>query len=372
MNALIIDQFNKLIKRIKAEYLEAQLNDDVKAIEQHMYRLKQTKRALSVILSLNFEIINENDLKGIPGIGKGTLARVKEILETGKLEVLERKFAKRKQKKITGIQELLKVVGIGERLARKLVVEYGIISVDQLKQAITKGKIRVNRLVMLGLKYYSVLEKKVPRSEIQKIEKYLKKKTKEIDPKLEVIMCGSYRRGQLISGDVDVMIYHPDVKFLRQLYQLEELGLKPYLRLLIELLFQEGFLLDTMCFNKMKYMGFCDNWKRFSQRRFPSKKKSGDEKLPDSVYRIDILWMPYNSLPAATLYFTGPYQLNEQMRLKAKRMNMMLNEYGLFILNSQGNHVPLPVNSEKDIFEELGMKYLTPKEREIYALKVQK
>ena len=88
MNSLIVDQFNKLIRLIKAQFLDASLDNNLKDMEIHGYRLKQTKRALSIILSLDFEITSENDLRGIPGIGKGTLARIKEILETGKLAEL--------------------------------------------------------------------------------------------------------------------------------------------------------------------------------------------------------------------------------------------------------------------------------------------
>ncbi len=54
------------------------------------------------------------------------------------------------------------------------------------------------------------------------------------------------------------------------------------------------------------------------------------------------------------------------MRIRAKKRNMLLNEYGLFLLDSHGNRIPYPIHSERDVFEELGMVYLTPTERETY------
>lgn len=349
MNALIIDQFNELINQIDAEYLNALLDYDVKEIELHEVRLKQVKKILSIIRMIDYKITSENDLRGIPGIGAGTLNRIKEILETGELSELKRKYDPTKQKKINAFRELLKVVGIGSRSARRLVTKYGITNVDELKNAVNKGKVRVGYQVKLGLKYYDLLQKKIPRNEIQLIEKYLVKKAQQIDPNLNVIICGSYRRGLLTSGDIDVMIYHPEVKYVRQIYQSEQYGLKSYLELLVDLLTKEEFLLDRLSFNKMKYMGFC-------------KYKN------NPVRRIDIIFMPFNSLPAAMLYFTGPAQLNEDMRRMAKSKNMTLNEYGLFILDSKGNYIPVPIHSEKDIFEELGMPYLTPPEREKYNI----
>ena len=359
MNALIIDKFNELINQIDAEYLNAVLDYNIKEIDLHDVRLKQVKKILSIIRMIGFEITSENDLRGIPGIGEGTLKRIKEILETGELSELKRKYDPVKQKKINGFRELLKVIGIGNKSARRLVTEYGITTVDKLKDAVDKGKVRVGYQVKLGLKYYDLLQKKIPRSEIQLIEKYLVEKAHQIDPNLHVIICGSYRRGLPTSGDIDVMIYHPKVKFVRQIYRLEEYGLESYLELLVDLLTKEGFLLDRLSFNKMKYMGFCKY--NINQMRG---RNTSYKTYP--VRRIDIIFMPYYSLPSAMLYFTGPAQLNEDMRRTAKSKNMTLNEYGLFILDSRQNYIPVPIRSEKDIFEELGMPYLTPQEREKY------
>lgn len=263
MNQLIVEQFNEVIKLIKAEILAAQLDNNVKEAERHSYRLKQTKRALQIILSLDFEILSESDIEGIPGIGKGTLYRVKQILETGKLETLGEARMKLRDPRVKAIGELLDIIGVGDRLARKLVLDHNITTVEQLREAVETKKIRVSPMVKLGLKYYNIVDKKIPRSEITAIEKYLVSKVKEIDPKLEIMICGSYRRGVSFSGDIDVMLYHPDVKFVRQLFLLEKHGLKSYLELLVKLLTEEGFLLDHMSVSKIKYMGFCRSLKKY-------------------------------------------------------------------------------------------------------------
>lgn len=378
MNSLIIDLFHKLIKQIKAEYLNAQMENDIKEIERNYYKLQQTKRILSIILSLNFEITSENDLKNMSGIGKGTLNRIKEILATNNLSELDERYIRKgydevKKSRLNNIQELLKIIGVGDRLARKLVLELGITTVDGLKEAIVKNKIRVSRQVKLGLQYYNILERNIPRSEIEEIEKYLFTKSKEIDPKLNILLCGSYRRGIPVSGDIDVMIYHPDVRYVREIYNPEQYGLKSYLILFVELLTKEGFLLDYLSVNKMKYMGFCKAWDIFLQSEQISHNDLHNSELINRdtypVRRIDILFIPFGALPTAMLYFTGPYELNIEMRQMAKKKNMLLDEYGLYIINTKGQRIPMPISSEKDVFEELGMKYLTPNERQRYASK---
>ena len=351
MNTSIIDQFNLLVKQIEAEYLNAQMENNTDEIISHRYRLKSVKKALDVIRRLDFEIVDLSDLKNMPGIGPGTIRRIKEILETGQLAEIKQKYGKKKQKKIDSIQELEKVIGIGDRTAKKMVTEYGITSIDSLKKAIKSGKITVSKSILLGLKYYGVVQLSIPRNEVADTEIYLERKAKEIDPKLEIMICGSYRRGKPTSNDMDILMYNPAAKLTKHISNPESYNMKPYLKQYIDVLTKEGFLLDHMTDKhyNMKYMGICQ------YKKYP-------------VRRIDIRFMPYKSLAPAMLYFTGPFELNTIMRSEAKKRNMLLNEYGLFKVNSNGSRTLVDVKSEADIFKILGMEYLTPEEREAFSV----
>ena len=79
----------------------------------------------------------------------------------------------------------------------------------------------------------------------------------------------------------------------------------------------------------------------------------------NKIRRIDIRLIPMVSYWPALLYFTGSYDLNQTMRLNAKKLGYKLNEYGLY--NEKGKM--FKVNSEKDIFDLLGMEYITPDKR---------
>ena len=46
MNAIIIDQFNQLLKQIEAEYLNAQVENNIKEMTMHKYRLQSIKKVL--------------------------------------------------------------------------------------------------------------------------------------------------------------------------------------------------------------------------------------------------------------------------------------------------------------------------------------
>lgn len=350
MNNNIIEQFKLLVKQIEAEYLNAQVENDVKEMNMHKFRLQQIKRILSTLQRLDFEITDIDDIGEVPGFGKGTIRRIKEILETGKLSEIESKYNKKKQAKINSIQELEKIIGVGPKTAKKFVLEYKIRSVNDLKTAIKNGKIKVGDDILLGLKYYGIVQSGIPRKEVISVKKYLIKEAHKIDPKLEIMICGSFRRGKKFVGDIDVLMFHPEIINTKYVINPTKYDFKFYLEEFVNHLTAEGFLIDHMTHRnyKTKYMGF-------------SKYNN------NPIRRIDIRFFPYNSIYAAMLYFTGPYELNQIMRERAKKRNMILNEYGLYKIDEDENKIPLKITSEKDVFDYLGMEYLTPEEREAYS-----
>ncbi|CAF5095519.1 unnamed protein product, partial [Rotaria magnacalcarata] len=80
--------------------------------------------------------------------------------------------------------------------------------------------------------------------------------------------------------------------------------------------------------------------------------------------RIDIRVFPSEQYYCALLYFTGNDQLNRHMRIVAQEQGYKLNEYSIQKVGSTGTlSKPLPVTSERDIFDYLQMDYKEPHER---------
>jgi DNA polymerase beta len=109
----------------------------------------------------------------------------------------------------------------------------------------------------------------------------------------------------------------------------------------VKLLSKYKFIVDNITNNNVtKYMGFI--------------------KWENTIRRIDIRLIPYESIYTALVYFTGSYELNKIMRRKAKELGYKLNEYGLY-----KNNKFIYITSEKELFKKLDMKYLKPTERNI-------
>ena len=80
-------------------------------------------------------------------------------------------------------------------------------------------------------------------------------------------------------------------------------------------------------------------------------------RLPIQVWTVD----SPEDWAGMQLFVTGSSEMNIQLRSKAKRLGMKLNQYGLFLLNGE----KVETKSERDIFRILGVPYLEPSKRSI-------
>ena len=303
----------------------------------NQYRLKSITTAIKSIEKYNkdkMKVSDLDELAKIKGIGEGTIRRIKEIIQTGKLK--EIKITKDDKIYLKMIEELEDIQGIGRITAYKLFKEYKIKSIDELIEKVNLKEIEVSDNIKIGLKYVNKLDTKIPRSQIDKFKEYILNTLLEIDPKLFGTICGSYRRLKETSGDVDLIIVHTDYKHLNDNLK------KNYIDIFITHLIRNNIIIESLTKTdvKTKYMGIF-KWKDSKPRR------------------IDVRFIPYESYYSAILYFTGSKDFNTNMRLNAIAQNYTLNEYGLY----DENNKLIKVKSEKEIFDILGMEYITPDKR---------
>jgi len=332
MNENIIKWFELLIRQLEF-YVDVKTGKD-KLV--YSYKLSSIAKALEVIRSIKFKITSGALIKDYKDIGKGTVRRIDEILNTGKLSEV-------KEDDITGqhlnyVDELMKIFGIGRVKAYEIYTKHNIKSIDELKEAIKKGEIDLPENIMKGIKYVEMIDTNIPRSEMDEIYSKLIRVGIKIDPEMDVRVCGSYRREKLKSGDVDVIISHPMIKTKKQAEKSD------LLRRFITTLENDEFIEDSLTSENVptKYMGVCRLNKNSPLRR------------------LDIRFMPQESYFTAVLYFTGSGDFNRRMRSVAISMGYKLNEYAL--INEETGKA-IKINSEMDVFDHLNMEYIMPKDR---------
>jgi DNA polymerase beta len=345
MNSKLIKEFTFLVAQTE-ENLKNEKDSSVK--NSHTCRLKNFKNFMIFLKKYPDEIVSSHQLIGITNIGKGIRDRVDEILKKGKLKEVKRTSKLNKlEDDLEKIESISSIIGIGEKQAQKF-IDLGVKSADDLVDKVKKGKIKVNDKIKLGLKYHKVYKIKIPRSEMDDISEFLLESLEEYNDKCTGQLCGSYRREKTISNDIDLLITHPKLKTMDDLTEAFEK--KNYLKGFINYLHDEKFLLDDLTGKNVttKYMGFC----RYKKH---------------SIRRIDIRFVPYLSYPLSLLYFTGSSVFNKKMRKRAMSFNMLLNEYGLYKITKTKDgtkkYKQIIVKSEKDVFDELDMDYVAPKNR---------
>tara|TARA_B100002052_G_scaffold132486_1_gene121706 strand:+ start:11 stop:3037 length:3027 start_codon:yes stop_codon:yes gene_type:complete len=316
-------QSSKNMKRYNEELISA-LNeiDDLLSKKGEHFRAKAYREASESIVLYENDITSINDLKNIPKLGKTTLNKLSEYINTGKIEMLE-------NERNDPINILTKVYGIGPKKAKEF-VDKGITSIEDLKE----NTDLLNNAMKIGLTYFEDIEKRIPREEIDIYKKVFERIfSNATPPNSSFEIVGSYRRNAKTSGDIDLIITNKDND-------------KNAFILFIDALIEEKVIVEVLSRGKSKSLTVT--------------------KLDDKpARRVDFLYASPEEYPFSILYFTGSKIFNTIQRQRALKLGYTLNEHGLYHIENgkKTNKVDKTFDSERDIFKFLGMEYIEPQNR---------
>lgn len=322
MNKSLVNGYNRLIEDANAKIKNPEL--DAKTKTGLKFKIGHYRKALKKIKSLETEVTSVEQATLLEVFSKGEIEHITKFLEDPTL--LENSTVSLRASELDKLQG---ITGVGPKKATDLYDKHNLKLEDLLAG---KGDDVLTHHQKMGVKYYHDLNVRIPRAEITKLQNYMRR---QLSDGFKLMICGSYRRKVKASGDMDVLIYHPDVENIED---------EVFFACFIEKLTKRGFLVDSLTPNdsSTKYMGMC---------RLNSE---------STVRRIDIRFIPYSSLGSAMLYFTGSGDFNKNMRTYAIKKGFKLNEYGLY--KKSGEKVE-GVSTEEDIFKALDLEYFEPQDR---------
>ena len=284
------------------------------------FRARAYQKAQESIMTYPDDIFSPNQLKELPGIGATIMDKLNEFVQTGTLKVLE-------NEKTNPINIFTDIYGVGPKKAEELVAA-GIKTIAQLRE----NQQLLNDIQKLGLVYYEDILEKIPRSEIEEYRAVFEQTfSQSSNDKMEIV--GSYRRGLKSSGDIDVIITSTNPKIFS---------------IFIDELIKKKIILHVLS-------------------KGPSKCLVITKLLNNNkARRVDFLYTTPQEFPFAILYFTGSKIFNTVMRQYALNKGYTFNEHGIYHLENKqkGEKVSKEFNTEKDIFDFLGLQYKTPLERQ--------
>ncbi|CDW56964.1 DNA polymerase lambda [Trichuris trichiura] len=259
------------------------------------WRTYAYENAIRALEKCDYPIRSSEQLRSIRGIGKRIAEKIEDYWKSGSVEKAE-KF--KTNERLQVLELFNSIWGVGPVKSEQWYAQ-GFRTLEDIRQ-----KAKLTHQQKVGLKYRDEFLKDIPRKEVAQIAQIVQDEVKSIDERCIFEVCGSYRREEPFSGDVDILITHPDGISHRKL-----------LPLLVQRLSDKGYFTDHLTEQKRdvhKYMGVCCLPEEGSLHR-----------------RIDIVVVPFDEFPTSLLCNTGSAQFVRSINARAKSMGMRLSMHSL-------------------------------------------
>ncbi|UKZ83688.1 hypothetical protein TrVFT333_011497 [Trichoderma virens FT-333] len=238
--------------------------------------------------------------------------------------------------------------GVGDTTARQFfkkgwrdlddIVEYGWDSLSRVQQ--------------IGVKYYDEFQLKIPRDETETIASVILAHARRVDPGFQMVIVGSYRRGKPSSGDVDVVLSHPD-----------EAQTLDIIERLVSSLEKSNFITHTLSV-----------WTKNSERgQAPWRGKAKAAVQDRDLTRWTKQWCPWKTAGCAILGWSGETTFQRDLRRYCKvKMGFKFDSSGVRsradgswvdLESSERGPAPDMETAERRVFEGLDLEWRPPAER---------
>jgi DNA polymerase (family 10) len=292
------------------------------------FRVRAYESAAHAIVAQATDLgkLTAKELQKIEGIGKSTSEKIRELLETGKVEKLETL----RQRHPASVVALMRIQGLGPKVLHRLRAELGIQSIDDLRAALASHKLR--DLKGFGEKSEEKLGHALARLEAQgslertpisvalPLANRIVAQLQELPGVTHASVCGSLRRFCETVGDVDIMVA-------------ADAG-EPVMEALVAMSFVDRVLVRGAAKTSV---------------------------VTRRGTQVDVRVVPAHQLGAACLYFTGAKGHNIKLRQRALARGLTLNEYALAEI--EGGRV-VASETEEAIYQSLGLPFIPPVLRE--------
>ncbi len=280
----------------------------------------------------------DRKLTDIAGIGADLAEKIKTLVTTGKLPMLEELQAQVPPSVLT----LLRIPGLGPKKAAVLHKELGVNSLDELKVACQDHRVqelkgfgeKTEATILAGLDFAASPEvERMYWAEADVYAQLLLAHLKECPSVKQIEMAGSYRRGRETIGDLDVLVESNNV----------------------------AEVMDRFA----QFDGIAAVLGR------------GETKMSIRLgngLQIDLRIVEAKAFGAALLYFTGSKAHNVVLRGMAKDRGLKINEYGVFQVKSKGKSkaadddndegIYLGGRTEEEVYATLDLPWFPPELRE--------
>ena len=261
-------------------------------------------------------------LDDLPGIGADLAGKITGLMNTGELPLLR----ELREQVPPGLREIMAVPGLGPKRARALYEKQGINSIDRLREAAERHRIRevdgfgpkTEAAILRGTELIQQSGHRVLLAEAEIFAEALVRHLRAAAGHPRVEVAGSYRRRKETVGDLDILAVCREPK---------------------------GVMDALAGFESVAEVAARGETKMTVRLR--------------TGLQIDLRAIPEESSGAALLYFTGSKPHSIALRRLAQERGLKLNEYGVF----RGNR-RIAGKTEEEVYATLDLPWIPPELRE--------
>jgi len=301
---------------------------------QDSFRIRSYRNAAQAIEALPQRVADlaqePKKLLEVPGIGKGMLANIHQILNEGRLETHTELLKKYRPSML----DLLKVQGLGPKTIALIWSAYQVCDVEGVVKLAREGKIRElprmgekqEQKLLKALEDYKRIGGRFLLDSAEQLAGKLVEHLSQVPGVEKITPAGSLRRGKETVGDLDILV-------------------------------TGNCCLDAASRQKMvehllRFPGLMEVIAQ-GENKISFRQRNG--------IQVDVRMLPPESFGAAMQYFTGSKAHNVALRQRALKMGFTLSEYSLATLEGEQR---VAGKTEDEIYAKLKLGFIPPELRE--------
>ncbi|KAF3760228.1 Nucleotidyltransferase [Cryphonectria parasitica EP155] len=176
---------------------------ELRAIQGDDIGVRAYSSAIASLSAYPYKIQSAIEIGRLPGCGAKFARLFEEFEDIGQLRELQAAVA---DPKMSVIRTFYNIWGVSAVTAE----EFYRKGWRDLDDVVEFGWDLIHRSQQIGVKYYNEFLQKIPRAETEAIANTVLEHANGIREGFQVTVVGGYRRGRMMSGDVDLMLSHRD------------------------------------------------------------------------------------------------------------------------------------------------------------------
>ena len=328
--------------------------------------------AIAALASYPYPLQSTLEVARLPGCGLKIAQLYGEYREHGEIQEAKEDES---DARLAVLRLFYEIWGVAETTAREF-YNKGWRDLDDI---VEYGWDTLTRVQQIGVKYYDEFLQKIPRDEVASISDIILEHANKIHPGFQMVIVGGYRRGKLASGDVDVVLSHPD-----------EAATKGFVEQIVVALEQSNYITHTLILStKNTERGQVPvAWKGNEKKAgsgFDTLDKAlvvwqdphwttGEKKNPNPHRRVDIIISPWKTAGCAVLGWTSGTTFQRDLRRYCKKeRSLKFDSSGIrsradgswvdYESGPNGEPAPDMLTAERRVFEGLELEWRPPEER---------